>query len=638
MGGTSNNRTVRLFKVIWQGQELSREAVVKVLGQVLEPVGVVQGDLAVDSEMFESRGVRANGGEKVLGTGGGMYVPLLLNNLQQDSTTCNRSAEEKAQMLERWGGVRPDGSEELGPGQGVQFWDCPAGYFTVGVPMLMADRREVVHNLCVQMSWQTLESVEEPEKLGFLAGDWYVEGVDVRKREELQMVRTMAALGTGIRLVLRPEYVNGEKLQMICGLGPVNKKMAIQHAIKQLREGVMIEWKNEQRMLKTGDPALVLEQKQEWSKKSGAISHRKEREDTDGRKLVIKPLAKSCSGQACADRMLKQLEVMGVEGAETIGFSPDKNPELNRRGVVGFVVFETTEQMQAAEKEQKACWALLGTEFQLLNRPMWCVAKDPDRNVALDRREAKQTGAAKRLRGAERSGGVWGQRGLPKPLGKEAAPGGSTGAGGSTSQQGGGDSRPVIEDEAGRPMDRGGEEAIREMDELAKDQLMEQLGKQINELFTGLVKKQEEDNRKLREENEDIRKQMMQQNSRLEELMTVMLTKMGEVQPVSPGSPLSTEVTPEKGRRCVMPVMPSTQQRQVRAGALAKQDKQAAGDSDNQEVAELRRRNQAMENALRCVMSTDESTGMMQKFMQEKGHSEVVGIITAGGAMPSVTK
>ena len=258
--------------------------------------------------------------------------------------------------------------------------------------------------------------------------------------------------------------------------------------------------------------------------------------------------------------------------------------------------------------------------------------------MALDRREAKQTGAAKRLRGAERSGGVWGQRGLPKPLDKEAAPGGSTGAGGSTSQQGGGDSRPVIEDEAGRPMNRGGEEAIREMDELAKDQLMEQLGKQINELFTGLVKKQEEDNRKLREENEDIRKQMMQQNSRLEELMTVMLTKMGEVQPVSPGSPLGTEVTPEKGRRCVMPVMPSTQQRQVRAGALAKQDKQAAVDSDNQEVAELRRRNQAMENALRCVMSTDESTGMMQKFMQEKGHSEVVGIITAGGAMPSGTK
>ena len=144
--------------------------------------------------------------------------------------------------------------------------------------------------------------------------------------------------------------------------------------------------------------------------------------------------------------------------------------------------------MQAAEEGQRACWALLGTEFQLLNRPMWCEAKDPDRNVALDRREARQTGAVKRHRGAERSGGVWGQGGMPKPLDKVAAPGGSTGAGGSTGQQGGGDSRPVIADETGQPMDRGGEEAIREMDKLAKDQLVEQLGRQINELFTGLVR------------------------------------------------------------------------------------------------------------------------------------------------------
>jgi hypothetical protein len=199
-------------------------------------------------------------------------------------------------------------------------------------------------------------------------------------------------------------------------------------------------------------------------------------------------------------------------------------------------------------------------------------------------------------------------------------------------------------------MNRGGGEAIREMDELAKDQLVEQLGRQINELFTGLVKKQEEDNRKLREENLDIRKQMMelekeklQQNTRMEEAMTAMtamMMRMGGVQPVTPGSPLNAEVTPEKGRPAVvMPVMPSTQEKQVRAGALAQQwGKVAAGDSDSQEVAELKRRNQAMEEALRCVVATDESTGMMQKFLQEKGHSEVVGIITAGGATPSVTK
>jgi hypothetical protein len=53
----------------------------------------------------------------------------------------------------------------------------------------------VVHNLCIQMSWWTLEPLQEPEKLGCLRGDWYVEDVDVRKREEFQMVRLMAGLG-----------------------------------------------------------------------------------------------------------------------------------------------------------------------------------------------------------------------------------------------------------------------------------------------------------------------------------------------------------------------------------------------------------------------------------------------------------
>ena len=59
-------------------------------------------------------------------------------------------------------------SEELGPGGEIKLWDCLAGYFTVGVPMLKADREMVVHNLCIQMSWYTLESLQEPERLGCL--------------------------------------------------------------------------------------------------------------------------------------------------------------------------------------------------------------------------------------------------------------------------------------------------------------------------------------------------------------------------------------------------------------------------------------------------------------------------------------
>ena len=105
----------------------------------------------------------------------------------------------------------------------------------------------------------------------------------------------------------------------------------------------------------------------------------------------------------------------------------------------------------------------MGTEIQLLNRPMRCGPKDPERNVALDRNEAILAGAAKRQKRLEMV------RELPKPLGKV------TEAGGSTGLQEGWASRPTIADESGTPMDRGGEEAIREMNRQANELLVEQL-------------------------------------------------------------------------------------------------------------------------------------------------------------------
>lgn len=68
------------------------------------------------------------------------------------------------------------------------------------------------------------------------------------------------------------------------------------------------------------------------------------------------------------------------------------------------------------------CCALLDTEFQLANRLMGCGAKDPELNVALDRREGEQASAGRKHRRVETE--------LPKPLGK------GTGAGGNTSSQG----------------------------------------------------------------------------------------------------------------------------------------------------------------------------------------------------------
>ena len=48
---------------------------------MLEPVGEVQDKLVVFAEMYDSRGVRANEDAEVLGTGGGMYVPVVMSDL-----------------------------------------------------------------------------------------------------------------------------------------------------------------------------------------------------------------------------------------------------------------------------------------------------------------------------------------------------------------------------------------------------------------------------------------------------------------------------------------------------------------------------------------------------------------------------
>jgi hypothetical protein len=71
-------------------------------------------------------------------------------------------------------------------------------------------------------------------------------------------------------------------------------------------------------------------------------------------------------------------------------------------------------------------------------------------------------------------------------------------------------------------------------EEQENDQLAERLGKQMEELFAGLTLKQEEDNRRLKEENLAIRRQMVEmemekweQNNRMEQLMGALLMQLG---------------------------------------------------------------------------------------------------------------
>jgi hypothetical protein len=173
---------------------------------------------------------------------------------------------------------------------------------------------------------------------------------------------------------------------------------------------------------------------------------------------VIKPLAKHLQGQMWADKLQELIEGCdGVEGVESVGFSPDRRPGFRRRGVVAFVVFSTVEQRDAALVDNRVAWALLGTEFQLENKMINIEAKDPERNTALDRREAGLVGGGKRPRKEVVA--------LPKPLGSVVA-GGAHGRGWGGGSRGQG---VTIADEQGRAMDRGGAEAIRKMEQQEND-------------------------------------------------------------------------------------------------------------------------------------------------------------------------
>ena len=62
-----------MFKARWQGQELSRDSVVKALAKTPEPIGDVDVEAALQSEMFDSMGLAPNKQEEIEGAGGGCY-------------------------------------------------------------------------------------------------------------------------------------------------------------------------------------------------------------------------------------------------------------------------------------------------------------------------------------------------------------------------------------------------------------------------------------------------------------------------------------------------------------------------------------------------------------------------------------
>ena len=62
--------TYRRFKARWQGQELSRDTVVKALARTLEPIGDVDVNAALHSKMFDCMGLAPDRKEEMEGVGG----------------------------------------------------------------------------------------------------------------------------------------------------------------------------------------------------------------------------------------------------------------------------------------------------------------------------------------------------------------------------------------------------------------------------------------------------------------------------------------------------------------------------------------------------------------------------------------
>ena len=91
--------TYRPFKARWQGQELSRDTVVKELARTLEPIGDVDLDTTVHSEMLDCGGLAPNRQESTEGAGGGCYVAIRMRDI-----TTDWSAVQETEIKQPWGG------------------------------------------------------------------------------------------------------------------------------------------------------------------------------------------------------------------------------------------------------------------------------------------------------------------------------------------------------------------------------------------------------------------------------------------------------------------------------------------------------------------------------------------------------
>ena len=214
----------RLYRICWQGREMTRDNVLQVLARMLERKIEVLA-CSYGTEMFNCHGVSARDREGFDGPGGGCYICCSMIEqpegvgrleatrfqglgitgqeveLNADGTTGNEafSARERAQ-------------EVLDSSQ----WITPEEFFSVGVPMVGKDGREYDHNLCVQMVWVTQGTARQPVRSGFIAGNWGRPGEGpFRTEERLALAMREAFKGdpqlSGLCFGFKPWKQNGQK-------------------------------------------------------------------------------------------------------------------------------------------------------------------------------------------------------------------------------------------------------------------------------------------------------------------------------------------------------------------------------------------------------------------------------------------
>ena len=107
---------------------------------------------------------------------------------------------------------------------------------------------------------------------------------------------------------------------------------------------------------------LLLVEKEKWGKDSGvsSASYTRRRGGHGSQEAGDQASGQAPQVEGVGEQDGCQAGELGWSvGVVSVGFSPDRQPEFARRGVVAFVVFETVAQRNAALVDEKVCYDVL---------------------------------------------------------------------------------------------------------------------------------------------------------------------------------------------------------------------------------------------------------------------------------------